>query len=246
MHSKDLQMSGLKFYKNVPTFDLRCCFLSFQNVSWTSLYRGALGGAQQFWISLKCLKINMVFCFFLKIRFITRGLLCDILLLYYNVVKQLLLHYLSRQLTHKPLLHTTFLSTLSLRKWSWCSCVLWFHMLTLFNCKSSSVRFIALVCYCGISRRWIVFICAKVLICLWMFSVHFHFCIKANLYVESCRFLQLQKDFCHLKPNRKGILIDAGQRFEVALISCFALSTTNYSCFHIINRPLIPQESYSR
>lgn len=99
---------------------------------------------------------------FLQIRFVAWGLLCDILWLYYNMVNLLLLSYLSDGF-HVNLCFTQHLchNTLFLRRWSLWSCVLWFHMLTLFNCKSSLVRFIALVCYFGISHRWIVPICVK-------------------------------------------------------------------------------------
>lgn len=103
------------------------------------------------------------------------------------MVNLLLLSYLSDGF-HVNLCFTQHLchNTLFLRRWSLWSCVLWFHMLTLFNCKSSLVRFIALVCYFGISHRWIVPICVKSVICFWMFNVRFHFCIKADLYGGCC------------------------------------------------------------
>lgn len=144
-------MSGLKCYQNVPTFNL-CCGVFSSPGYWMNIF------VHRYKVQVFKDKHGVSF---LQIWFVARGLLCDILWLYYNMVNQLL-SYLSHDF-HVNLCFTQHLchNTLFLRLWSLWSCVLWFHMLTLFNCKSSLVRFIALVCYCGISRRWIVPICVK-------------------------------------------------------------------------------------
>lgn len=87
-------------------------------------------------------------------------------------------------------------------------------MLTLFNCKTSSlVRFIALVCYCGISRRWIVRICVKSVDLFFGCSVFVSIFVLKQICMVDAADLLLQKDFFHLKSNHKSILINTGQRF---------------------------------
>lgn len=211
MHSKNLQMSGLKCYQDVPTFNLCCCVFSSPGY-WMNIF------VQRYKTVLNNFKVfkDEHGVSFLQIQFVARGLLCDILLLYYNMVNQLLLSYLSHDF-HVSLCFPQHLchNTLFLRRWYLWSFVLWFHMLTLFNCKSSLVRFSALVCYCGISRRWIVPICVKSVDlfldvqCSLFISI---FVLKQICMVDAADFF-LQKDFYHLKSNHKGIFINTDQRF---------------------------------